>query len=203
MKAHLLYALLWASFGFGHSLLADARVKARLKPYFRAGYRLAYNSLAVLHVLAIVAIGAWLFRGAAPFALPLHVKVAQWVGLGFGAGIFLVALSGYDLARLMGTAQWKAARAGQFLDDEEALRTDGLHRYVRHPLYSGGFLILWGRVTDESSLAAAIWASLYLVIGTYFEERRLRARFGEMYARYRAQVPAYLPWRGKAWADSA
>ena len=198
MKAHILYALAWASFGIGHSLLADARVKARLKPIFRAGYRLTYNSFAVLHLLAVVMAGAWLFRGAAPFALPLAVKVAQWALLGFGAGIFLVALAGYDLALLAGTAQIKAAKRGETLDDEEALRTDGLHRYVRHPLYAGGFAILWGRVNDESSLAAAIWVSLYLVVGAYLEERRLLARFGEVYERYRAQVPAFVPWKGKA-----
>ena len=196
MKAHLLYALAWMSFGIAHSLLADARVKARLKPYFRAGYRLTYNSMAVLHVLAVVMIGAWLFRGAPPFALPLFVKIPQWALLGAGAGIFLVALAGYDLARLMGTAQIKAAKRGETLDDEEALRTDGLHRYVRHPLYAGGFAILWGRVGDESTLATALWASLYLLIGAYCEERRLMARFGEAYARYRAQVPAFIPWKG-------
>lgn len=200
MKAHLLYALAWASFGFGHSLLADARVKARLKPYFRAGYRLAYTIVAVLHVLAIVAAGTWLFGGDAPFDMPLYVKIGQGAMLGFGAGIFLVALAGYDLPRLAGTAQIRAAKAGRFLDDEEALRLDGLHRYVRHPLYTGGFLILWGRVQDELSLATALWASLYLVVGARLEERRLRARFGEPYARYRAQVPAFIPWKGKAWA---
>ena len=198
MRAHILYALLWASFGIGHSLLADARVKARLKPFFGAGYRLAYNLFAALHILAVVGAGAWLLRDAAPFALPTALKIVQWALLGAGAGIFLVALAEYDLPRLIGTAQIKAARAGKVLDDEEALRTGGLHRYVRHPLYAGGFAVLWGRVADEATLATALWASLYLLIGTYAEERRLMARFGEAYARYRARVPAFVPWRGRA-----
>lgn len=200
MKAHLLYALLWASFGIVHSLLAGARVKARLKPFFRAGYRLAYNIAAALHILAIVLAGAWLFRGTAPFDAPLYLKIIQWAMLGFGAGIFLAALSNYDMGRLAGTAQLRASKEGKFLDDEEALRTEGLHRYVRHPLYAAGFLILWGRVADESTLATALWASAYLLIGARLEERRLVARFGEAYERYRSRVPAFIPWRGRAWS---
>ena len=198
---HLIYALLWASFGIAHSFLADARVKARLKPFFRAGYRLAYNIAAALHILAIVLAGAWLFRGTAPFDIPLFLKIIQWAMLGFGAGIFLAALAGYDMGRLAGTAQLRASKEGQFLDDEEALHTEGLHRYVRHPLYAAGFLILWGRIADESTLATALWASAYLLIGARLEERRLLARFGEAYARYRSRVPAFVPWRGRAWAD--
>ncbi|MBM3566463.1 MAG: isoprenylcysteine carboxylmethyltransferase family protein [Alphaproteobacteria bacterium] len=200
MRAHLLYALLWASFGLGHSLLAGARVKARLKPLLGAGYRLGYTVVAALHLLAVVLLGAMLFPEPEPFAWPPYMNAMRWAMLGAGAGVFVLALAAYDLPRLIGTAQVKSWRAGRFLDDEETLKTSGFHRYVRHPLYAAGFLILWGRVQDESQLATALWASLYLLIGTYMEERRLTARFGEAYARYRAQVPAFIPWKGRAWS---
>jgi protein-S-isoprenylcysteine O-methyltransferase Ste14 len=198
LAAHLLYALLWLSFGLGHSVLADARVKARLKPYFRAGYRLAYNLFALLHVALIVAAGWWLLGDGAAFARPEGLRALQWVTTALGAGVLFAALFGYDLGRFAGTAQLRASAHGKFLDDEEPLHLTGFHRYVRHPLYSGAFLLLWGRVADEFTLATALWASLYLWIGARFEEKRLLARFGDLYARYREQVPAFFPWKGKA-----
>lgn len=198
---HVLYALFWLSFGLGHSLLADARVKARLKPYFRAGYRLAYNLFALLHIALVVAAGWWMLGDGALFTRPGWLIAAQGVMALLGAGVLVLALLRYDLGRLAGTAQLRASAQNKFLDDEEPLRLSGFHRYVRHPLYAGAFLLLWGRIADEFTLATAAWASLYLWIGSRFEERRLLARFGEAYARYREQVPAFFPWKGRAWRE--
>jgi protein-S-isoprenylcysteine O-methyltransferase Ste14 len=36
---------------------------------------------------------------------------------------------------------------------------------------------------------------LYLLVGTWLEERKLLAEFGAAYARYRREVPALFPWR--------
>jgi len=201
LALHLLYAALWVSFGLGHSLLADARAKARLKPFFRAGYRLAYNLFAVFHVLLVVGAGWWLLGDGAAFDRESWIRVLQGGASLLGAGVFFVALLDYDLGRFAGSAQLRAAAQGKFLDDEEPLHLVKLHRYVRHPIYTGAFLLLWGRVEDEFSLATALWASLYLVIGARFEERRLLARFGEAYARYRSAVPAFVPWKGKGWRE--
>ena len=198
LVSHLLYALLWLTFGLGHSLLADARIKARLKPYFRAGYRLAYNLFAAFHVALIVGAGWGLLGDGTPFERPDWLRALQWAASVLGAVVLFAALFGYDLGRFAGTAQLRASAQGKFLDDEEPLHLSGFHRYVRHPLYSGAFLLLWGRVADEFTLATALWASLYLWIGARFEEKRLLARFGEAYARYRETVPAFFPWKGRA-----
>ena len=196
--AHVLYALLWLSFGLGHSLLADARVKARLKPYLRAGYRLAYNLFALLHIALVVAAGWWMLGETESFMRPGWLVAAQWAMALLGAVVLIAALLRYDLGRLAGTAQLRASARNKFLDDEEPLRLSGFHRYVRHPLYAGAFLLLWGRIADELTLATAVWASLYLWIGARYEEKRLLARFGEAYARYRERVPAFFPWKGRA-----
>jgi protein-S-isoprenylcysteine O-methyltransferase Ste14 len=86
-------------------------------------------------------------------------------------------------------------------DAPEPLRLDGPHRFVRHPLYTALFLVLWGRAFDEAMIATAVWGSLYLIVGTRFEERKLLRLHGAAYARYRARVPAFLPWKGRAWTE--
>lgn len=196
--AHLVYALAWASFGLVHSLLARPLVKARLRPLVGPAYRLAYNGLAVVHLAAIWGLGHMLFADAAGFALAgwargglLAVEVAGW-------GLMVVGLGGYDLGRLGGLRQIRAARLGLAEDEDEPLRRDGLHRLVRHPLYAAGFLILWGHVGNAFELATALWGSLYLIVGARIEERWLIAHYGEAYADYRKRVPAFIPWKGRA-----
>ncbi|MDJ0895907.1 MAG: methyltransferase [Alphaproteobacteria bacterium] len=174
-------------------------VKAALSAWLGRFYRLSYNLFAAAHVVLTWLLAEhWLGRAGQIFDRPAGLEIAQTAGFALGAVLMVVGLRGYDLGRLAGTAQLAAGSAGQDLRVDEPLRTDGLHRYMRHPLYSAGFLLLWGRVTGEATLATALWLSLYLLIGTWLEERRLLQAYGDAYADYRARVPAFLPWRGRA-----
>jgi protein-S-isoprenylcysteine O-methyltransferase Ste14 len=192
---HLLYAALWLGFGAGHSLLAGAT----LKRAFGAGYRLAYNVIALGHLAAIMLVGRiWLDPGGAAFDRPFWLQALQGGLVIVGIAGLALALRSYDSGLLAGTAQWRAARRGETVgDDDESLRLDGLHRYVRHPLYAAAFPVLWGLVDSEFALATALWASAYFWIGSRYEERRLIARYGDAYRAYRVRVPAFIPWKGR------
>lgn len=199
LEAHLVNALAWLSFGGVHSLLAGDWSKRHLRPILGASYRLSYNAFATVHLMLIWWLGHMMFKDETPFGFPvefqrllLAVYVCGWL-------IMLVGMRGYDLGRLAGIRQILDSLRGVQDTDDEPLRLDGLHRYVRHPLYTAGFLILWGRVTGEFDLATALWGSLYLLIGTWFEERRLVRLYGAEYAEYRRRVPAFFPWKGRAY----
>lgn len=194
--AHTLYALAWAGFGLGHSLLAIPAVAARLR--LGAYTRLAYNGLAVVHLLTVLAAGRWLLPDPAVFDRPGWLTTAQAIAAFLGAAVFLWGLSGYDIGRFAGTAQIRAHRAGLVLPADEPLRIAGANRWVRHPLYAGALPMLWGAVTDERGLATAVWASLYLLAGMRHEETTLEALYGDAYRDYKTKVPALLPWRGRA-----
>lgn len=196
-EAYAIYGLAWAGFGAGHSLLAATAIKARLDPLFGTGYRLAYNLFALISIAAVAVAGWHLFRAFPPFGLApwpagamIAVEAAGWI-------VLVAGLSRYDLGRFAGTAQLRAARAGTREPEDEPLRTDGLHRWVRHPIYLGGLLILWGRIDDHFDLATAAWGTIYLLVGMILEERKLLRLYGEAYARYRARVPALIPWKGR------
>lgn len=130
---------------------------------------------------------------ASPLDIPPHIGI---IGDGLailGLIVICIALLGYDRGRFLGTTQIRAPETAP----DEALKLGGLHRYVRHPLYSGLFLVLWGHAQTEFAVATAVWGSIYLVIGAGFEERRLIARYGAAYTDYRRRVPAFVPWRGR------
>ncbi len=191
---HLIYGLAWASFGLAHSILARGSGAALLRRVFGAVERLAYNGIAAIHLLAILLVGQWVLGAQPGFTRPEWLAWLQWCVLAFGLLVGLRALSSYDLGLFAGTKQLR----GEAADGDEPLASRGLHRYVRHPLYSALFLCLWGLVNDPLSLATAVWGSLYTLIGTYFEERKLISQYGEAYETYRRRVPAFLPWKGKA-----
>ncbi len=197
-EAHLYYALAWLSFALGHSLLAGETLKNRLGASLGAFYRLSYNLFALLHIALVVALGSLLLGGAAPYPFPPWAEAVLMTGYVLGWAAFLWALGGYDLGLLAGTRQIRDRFKGIGASGDEPLVVNGLHAWVRHPLYAAALPILWGRIADPFDLATAAWAAIYLFIGAWSEERKLLELYGAAYGAYRRRVPAFLPWKGRA-----
>ena len=73
------------------------------------------------------------------------------------------------------------------------LVTGGVYGLVRHPMLAAGLLFL---LTSGPSLNNLIYTGMYaayMVIGGYYEEKRMIRVFGEEYLRYRRQVGAFFP----------
>jgi methanethiol S-methyltransferase len=74
------------------------------------------------------------------------------------------------------------------------LVTGGLYRFVRHPLYTAGLVFIWLiPIMTWNLLALIIGLSAYIIIGAYFEERKLLLDFGDAYADYRRHTPMLIP----------
>jgi protein-S-isoprenylcysteine O-methyltransferase Ste14 len=76
------------------------------------------------------------------------------------------------------------------------LMITGIHKHVRHPLYSGTFVFIWGLlilIPTWSVLIADAIITIYTLIGLRFEEQKLVREFGEKYLEYKRQVPMILP----------
>ncbi len=70
----------------------------------------------------------------------------------------------------------------------------GLHRIVRHPIYSSFFCILlfspiWNL---DHLLIIIVWGS-YCLVGPLKKERRYQQYYGEAYLQYKNQVPYFIP----------
>lgn len=189
------YAAIWVSFGLGHSLLASRPMRRWVIERVGGGERLLYNVVAVLH-LGLVLAGGRLLLGSAPsFDLPAWLRTAMMVGGIVGVLGLIAALRGYDLGRFSGMTQWRTGRADDLAAPSELLVTRGLHRYVRHPLYTAAILTLWSGASTLLGLSTAVLGTAYLLIGLRFEERKLLTIYGEAYRVYRRRVPALIPFR--------
>jgi protein-S-isoprenylcysteine O-methyltransferase Ste14 len=69
------------------------------------------------------------------------------------------------------------------------MQTDGAYRLVRHPIYFGWVLMVFGApaMTASRLLFAAI-STLYLIVAIPFEERSLTKEFGAAYRDYQRRV---------------
>lgn len=77
------------------------------------------------------------------------------------------------------------------------LEVSGVYGWVRHPMLVAGLLFL---LTSGPSLNNIVYTAMYtayMMIGGYYEERRMIKIFGEDYRRYQSRVGAFfpLPWR--------
>jgi protein-S-isoprenylcysteine O-methyltransferase Ste14 len=79
---------------------------------------------------------------------------------------------------------------------QQQLATTGAYAYLRHPQYVGFILIMLGFLLQWPTILTL--AMFPILVGMYVrlahrEEREVRAKFGEAYARYAATTPAFVP----------
>ncbi len=187
----------WILYGVTHSLLASERVKAWTRKTFPQAfraYRLTYNLLAVILLL----VPLWLmyrYPGDPlwhwPGGMNLVMNAAALAAL-IG---FVLSLRVYDNAEFLGLRQLTCRT--QQTGGIPPMSLSTAHRFIRHPWYFYGLVILWAREMNAALLISAVIITLYIVIGSRLEERKLVACYGDAYRAYQRQVPALipLPWR--------
>jgi protein-S-isoprenylcysteine O-methyltransferase Ste14 len=116
------------------------------------------------------------------------------------AGWLLLFASSYmiDHYDLFGLRQvWLYFNQRPYTHPEFVMR--GAYKSVRHPLMLGVLLGVWAIPTMTAGhLLLAIGLSVYILIGTWYEERDMVGFLGERYREYQHSVPKLLPWRLRA-----
>lgn len=117
--------------------------------------------------------------------------VPRWLLLLAGVGV----LAGLGVAAFAATALGRGLTAVPIPNRHAQLRTGGLYRLVRHPIYSGLLLAAGSFVVGTGSgwRAVAFVGLVVLLAGkARWEEARLARRFAG-YAAYAARTPRFVP----------
>ena len=180
-------------YGLVHSLLAALRVKALARRYFGSYsdrfYRLGYNIFAVVSLLPVLALSALLPDRT------LYTVPSPWALLSLALqGMALLAL----VIGLMQTDAWSFLGLRQLIGPpavgKPELVVKGMYRWVRHPLYTAGLVFIWVTpLMTVNVLALNLGLTIYIIVGAYFEERKLVGEYGEAYRRYRRDTPMLIP----------
>ena len=80
---------------------------------------------------------------------------------------------------------------------DDRLMTDGVYARMRHPQYTGLFIIVFGEgivhwPTIVSVIAFPVIVAAYTLLARK-EEREMLAKFGDAYRRYQQEVPMFIP----------
>jgi methanethiol S-methyltransferase len=198
-----IYMINWPSFwilfamvlyGVTHSILASLWFKAAFERWFGQGvkrwYRIFFNIVAVLTFfpilnLVIVLPDAQIYKISSTWGLATTlIQILAAVGLMTG-----VAQTG--MLNFLGIEQmFSAAKA----EAPHKMVVSGLYRWVRHPLYTCSFVFIWlAPVMTWNVLLFDLSVTAYLVIGTLYEERKLRVEFGDAYEQYQKRTPMFIP----------
>jgi protein-S-isoprenylcysteine O-methyltransferase Ste14 len=171
-------AALVTIFALHHSLFARDSIKRQLAAIPARLLRSVYVWIASLLLILVCAlwrpIGAEFYEAAG--ATAVAAAIAQL------SGVLLIAraVARIDPLELAGIRPSRQA---------DALQVDGPYRWVRHPLYFGWILAVFGAAhLTGDRLAFAVLTSIYLVVAVPLEERSLRRSFGDEYARYQRAV---------------
>ncbi|OIO55183.1 MAG: hypothetical protein COX57_10650 [Alphaproteobacteria bacterium CG_4_10_14_0_2_um_filter_63_37] len=182
----------WLAFGLSHSWAAGNGPKRWMvlhAPRWAPAYRLIFNGVSTVAVAALLGLEYFTPTPRAwdPWSPPWGwaVMIADVAAL----VLFLDTLRRYDLSHFAGTKQWRARN----LNVPDRFVEEGALRWIRHPLYTAGLVLVWGRPLEADQLVSATMISLYLVVGALFEERRLMQRFGQTYGPYRERTGMFLP----------
>lgn len=188
-------ALAFAAYFALHSLLASLKVKAWVAqrwPRFTPAYRLTFNLLSLILLLPLV----WLLHRYPGPQLWTWTGSAWWLSRGIMLAAllaFLWTLRIYDNADFIGLKQLRRNSNPA----PPQLSISPFHRFVRHPWYFLLLVLMWSQDMHLTQLTAYSLITLYLLLGSWLEERKLEHEFPHTYAHYRQRVPGLIPrpWR--------
>jgi protein-S-isoprenylcysteine O-methyltransferase Ste14 len=166
-------------FALHHSLFARTRAKNWLAGFVPDRLvRSVYVWIASLLFIAVC--GLWKPIGGIVY------RHAGWIGTAhalvqfLGVGLIVQSVRAIDPLELAGIRSQSVGGGFQ---------VTGPYRLVRHPLYLGWILAVFGAaLMTGDRLAFAALTVLYLVVAVPWEERSLRAAFGSDYERYARRV---------------
>lgn len=124
----------------------------------------------------------------------LHFAFPDWVRI---AGIPLMAFGGVIAFACIATFVARGEGTPAPFDPPRKFVAAGPYRYVRNPMYVGGFIVLLGFGLNERSPAIVLftlpWLLLAHIFVVLYEEPHLRSTFGETYKEYCQAVRRWLP----------
>ena len=192
---YVILSLLWSGYCILHSFLISTSftkyLSHLLKKYF-AFYRLFYIIISVLLLIPLLNISAdseVIISYPAPWSYVRQVLMYGALLMFFWAFFFdYDSLSFFGIRQIIGFFK----KEGPALPGQ--IKTGGLLGLTRHPMYLALIIILWCTIFTLTGLIINALLTVYVIIGTFLEERKLVLEFGNAYVEYKRQVPMIIPF---------
>lgn len=189
---------LWTGWGVLHSVLAARRVKAAFAQLLGPRYALYPTLYSLVSLWTFYVVYArepalpqllWAVHGLA--ALAMYGLQLAGLALLFWAGVSMQGFKMLGLTQLVSLLRGRAPDAADLRQDFTSTKAYGV---VRHPMHVGGMLFLaFQPHLTLGGFVFALFGCLYMLLGSWLEERRLTRELGPVWADYARRVPMFLP----------
>jgi protein-S-isoprenylcysteine O-methyltransferase Ste14 len=198
---YIVLSLLWIAYCVVHSALISVTVTDFLKGVLGRQYRfyrVFFNLFSLATLILLLGYSNSVPREMEPLFSWKGLRLFQCTLIAFGVFLLLAGGRHYNLLQFLGIKQILDNRWGGGMTEGGDLDTGGILKVTRHPWYLGVFLLIWAGDISLRELVINTVLSLYLVIGTFLEERKLVLEFGDKYKEYQRQVSMFIPlkWLG-------
>ena len=194
---YLLLIFLWSAFCFLHSFMITPTVTDFLKEkagkYYRY-YRLFYNLFSIL-ILAPIVVYSYSIIEKPFFTWHGYLLPVRYLLLLGGLLIIYAGSRYYSMSTFLGINQLNEGVDHGLINNSGMIEKGGIMGVVRHPFYTGSFLVIWAGNLDTTRLIINSILSIYLIMGTMLEEHKLLAEFGDVYRNYQKEVSMLFPWK--------
>ena len=195
MNSLLKIVLPWSGYCLLHSVLISLPVTNYIEsklPRLHRYYRLIYNIQSIV-LLAFLVLYTRKFHDTPFFTWEGYLQIIQIVILLTGIMLLYSGSRNYSFSSFIGLSQIKSGNKNNLIKQEDEITIKGIHKYIRHPFYTAVIFIIWARNLDYTVLAVNLVLSIYVIIGTYLEERKLILILGNSYRNYRKSVSMFFP----------
>ncbi|KAA0257428.1 isoprenylcysteine carboxylmethyltransferase family protein [Deferribacter autotrophicus] len=175
-----------------HSIMADDVIMNKI--YYKWWYRGFFVIISTVLLVPAVIIYSKI-KSEYFFNPPLAIKIILYL-INIAALLFgYYASKCYDNDEFLGIKQIREyfKKGVTEVNHHKKLIVKGALKYVRHPYYFAGIVLLWSRPLKVKDLLVNIIFTLYLILGAINEERKLIKYYGEEYINYKKEVPMLIP----------
>jgi protein-S-isoprenylcysteine O-methyltransferase Ste14 len=143
---------------------------------------------------AFILFFGWFALRVQPFDDLLKVPLPRWIAV---AGTIVGTIGAVIVFACAGVFVWRGRGTPAIFDPPREFVATGPYKFVRNPMYIGGFLLLVGLGLDRQSPAILLYSIAIFVLFhlyvVFIEEPGLESRFGESYFAYKQAVNRWLP----------
>jgi methanethiol S-methyltransferase len=190
-------ASLWIAYCALHSYLISigfTNLMIRLLGVYYAFYRLFYILISLALLIPLIN-----YTGQVDTTIIIYyefpLSIVRYVLLyGSLATFFFAFFFNYDSLSFFGIRQILSLTKMKKTDPPSEIRKDGLLGIIRHPMYLALIVFLWSNTFRLMDVVINAVLTVYVLIGTILEEKKLVLEFGDAYIKYQREVPMLIPF---------
>ncbi len=194
---YLLIASLWIAYCLLHSFLVSTsftNLLTRLLKNYYAFYRMFFVALSLALLIPLIRYSDQFDNNIIITYNPPWNTVRYILLFGALAMFFWAFFIDYDALSFFGIRQILDFGKEKKIDPSKDLKRSGLLGIVRHPMYFALIIALWCTVFTVTGIMVNAILTIYVIMGTILEEKKLVLEFGDTYVKYQQEVPMLIPF---------